>query len=262
MAARPRRAAGDAARHPRRRASSARAPSTAADRLAPGAGSPPATRSPSTGLPTRRALPPTGRAARWPGGRADRRPSSPGSDPVRPRAGSRSAAACSATSSSNREGSSPRATPTRGRSAPCCPDRSTGSPICARSAPAARAGSRPRRCALVTQLRSSERCRRWSSAPRLEPGERACCGLTSTRPTSSCPATSPRLSRCSRWGAAGKRSRTTTLPLDPGLARRLRVGAERVLRANWRQGHRSSDGVPYAFTCPATPRYRHQWYWD
>ena len=20
--------------------------------------------------------------------------------------------------------------------------------------------------------------------------------------------------------------------------------------------------MPYAFTCPATPRYRHQWYWD
>jgi hypothetical protein len=48
------------------------------------------------------------------------------------------------------------------------------------------------------------------------------------------------------------------------LARRarLRAGAERVLRANWREGHRSGDGVPYAFTCPATPRYRHQWYWD
>jgi len=43
---------------------------------------------------------------------------------------------------------------------------------------------------------------------------------------------------------------------------RLRAGAETVLRANWREGHRSSDGVPYAFTCPATPRYRHQWYWD
>ena len=44
--------------------------------------------------------------------------------------------------------------------------------------------------------------------------------------------------------------------------RALRAGAERVLRANWREGHRASDGVPYAFTCPATPRYRHQWYWD
>ena len=43
---------------------------------------------------------------------------------------------------------------------------------------------------------------------------------------------------------------------------RLRAGAERVLRANWREGHRAGDGVPYAFTCPATPRYRHQWYWD
>jgi len=35
-----------------------------------------------------------------------------------------------------------------------------------------------------------------------------------------------------------------------------------VLRSNWREGQRSSDGVSYAFTCPATPRYRHQWYWD
>ena len=22
------------------------------------------------------------------------------------------------------------------------------------------------------------------------------------------------------------------------------------------------DGTPYAYTCPATPRYRHQWHWD
>ena len=43
---------------------------------------------------------------------------------------------------------------------------------------------------------------------------------------------------------------------------RLIAGAERVLRANWREGHRAEDGVEYAFTCPATPRYRHQWYWD
>src|ERR1700744_2169282 len=45
-------------------------------------------------------------------------------------------------------------------------------------------------------------------------------------------------------------------------AQRIRAGAERVLRANWRKGHRSGDGVPCAFTCPATPRYRHQRYWD
>jgi glycogen debranching enzyme len=41
----------------------------------------------------------------------------------------------------------------------------------------------------------------------------------------------------------------------------LRAGAEATLRANWREGHRA-DGVAYAFTCPATPRYRHQWDWD
>jgi glycogen debranching enzyme len=43
---------------------------------------------------------------------------------------------------------------------------------------------------------------------------------------------------------------------------RVRLAAERVLRTNWREGRRRSDGVRYAFTCPATPRYRHQWYWD
>jgi hypothetical protein len=41
-----------------------------------------------------------------------------------------------------------------------------------------------------------------------------------------------------------------------------RAGAEGVLRGNWRRGHRASDGVPFAFSCPSTPRYRHQWYWD
>jgi glycogen debranching enzyme len=43
---------------------------------------------------------------------------------------------------------------------------------------------------------------------------------------------------------------------------KIRAAAERALRTNWREGHRSIDGVAYAFTCPATPRYRHQWYWD
>jgi glycogen debranching enzyme len=42
---------------------------------------------------------------------------------------------------------------------------------------------------------------------------------------------------------------------------RLREGARRTLEANWREGS-LRDGTPYAFTCPAPPRYRHQWYWD
>jgi hypothetical protein len=50
--------------------------------------------------------------------------------------------------------------------------------------------------------------------------------------------------------------------LTEGRVERLRAGARRVLADNWREGRRASDGVPYAFTCPATPRYRHQWYWD
>lgn len=34
-----------------------------------------------------------------------------------------------------------------------------------------------------------------------------------------------------------------------------------MLRANWREGVRR-DGRRYAYTCPATPRYRHMWHWD
>jgi glycogen debranching enzyme len=51
--------------------------------------------------------------------------------------------------------------------------------------------------------------------------------------------------------------------LSDGSARaRVTAAARQVLEGNWREGHRSSDGLSYAFTCPATPRYRHQWYWD
>ena len=50
------------------------------------------------------------------------------------------------------------------------------------------------------------------------------------------------------------------LPLDDARRARLNQLAETVLRRNWREG--TKHGVPYAFTCPATPRYRHQWYWD
>lgn len=52
-------------------------------------------------------------------------------------------------------------------------------------------------------------------------------------------------------------------PPDAGdRDRRLWAAAEAVLRANWRQGRRRRDGTPYAFTCPAPPRYRHMWHWD
>jgi hypothetical protein len=42
--------------------------------------------------------------------------------------------------------------------------------------------------------------------------------------------------------------------------RRLREAAWRTLAMNWREGER--DGRRYAYTCPAPPRYVHQWYWD
>jgi hypothetical protein len=49
---------------------------------------------------------------------------------------------------------------------------------------------------------------------------------------------------------------------DRDRRRRVVAQAEQLLHQNWREGHRATDGVRYAFTCPATPRYRHQWYWD
>jgi len=50
--------------------------------------------------------------------------------------------------------------------------------------------------------------------------------------------------------------------LGPAAAAQLRALAHRTLRANWREGRRRGGGEPYAFTCPAPPRYRHQWHWD
>jgi hypothetical protein len=37
---------------------------------------------------------------------------------------------------------------------------------------------------------------------------------------------------------------------------------EATLRANWREGRRATDGVPFAYTCPSPVHYPWQWYWD
>lgn len=37
---------------------------------------------------------------------------------------------------------------------------------------------------------------------------------------------------------------------------------ESVLRQNWREGTRTSDGTPFAYTCPRPGRYPWQWFWD
>ncbi len=50
-------------------------------------------------------------------------------------------------------------------------------------------------------------------------------------------------------------------PIAEDRASALRKRAHRVLAGNWREGHHA-DGTKYAFTCPAPPRYHHQWYWD
>ena len=42
----------------------------------------------------------------------------------------------------------------------------------------------------------------------------------------------------------------------------VRDRCERTLRQNWREGVRSTDGVPFAYTCPSPGHYPWQWYWD
>ncbi len=49
--------------------------------------------------------------------------------------------------------------------------------------------------------------------------------------------------------------------MTPAAPAWLEAAAAARLRANWREGI-SPRGVPYAFTCPAPRRYKHQWYWD
>jgi hypothetical protein len=42
----------------------------------------------------------------------------------------------------------------------------------------------------------------------------------------------------------------------------IRALCEATLSANWREGVRESDGVPFAYTCPSPGHYPWQWYWD
>jgi hypothetical protein len=42
----------------------------------------------------------------------------------------------------------------------------------------------------------------------------------------------------------------------------VRQRCQAVLRENWREGTRISDGVPFAYTCPSPGHYPWQWYWD
>ncbi len=46
------------------------------------------------------------------------------------------------------------------------------------------------------------------------------------------------------------------------MASELQRSCETVLRRNWREGERLSDGVPFAYTCPSPGHYPWQWYWD
>ena len=42
----------------------------------------------------------------------------------------------------------------------------------------------------------------------------------------------------------------------------IRARCEGVLRSNWREGVRTSDGLPFAYTRPSPGHYWWQWYWD
>src|SRR5947209_20081942 len=43
---------------------------------------------------------------------------------------------------------------------------------------------------------------------------------------------------------------------------RIRFECQEVLRRNWREGARKSDGVRFAYTRPSPSHYPFQWYWD
>ncbi|MGH2856064.1 MAG: MGH1-like glycoside hydrolase domain-containing protein, partial [Solirubrobacteraceae bacterium] len=55
-------------------------------------------------------------------------------------------------------------------------------------------------------------------------------------------------------------------PPDDALALprldRIRDRVQDVLRQNWREGVRGTDGAAFAYTCPSPGRYPWQWYWD
>jgi hypothetical protein len=42
----------------------------------------------------------------------------------------------------------------------------------------------------------------------------------------------------------------------------LRDLCAKTLEQNWREGRRTTDGVPFAYTCPSPGHYPWQWYWD
>ena len=42
----------------------------------------------------------------------------------------------------------------------------------------------------------------------------------------------------------------------------IRSLCNRMLRANWLEGVRESDRVPFAYTRPSPQRYPWQWFWD
>ncbi|HWF53253.1 MAG TPA: hypothetical protein VG223_01435 [Solirubrobacteraceae bacterium] len=50
--------------------------------------------------------------------------------------------------------------------------------------------------------------------------------------------------------------------LPDGPQEAVHATCERILRENWREGARESDGTPFAYTCPSPGHYPWQWYWD
>src|SRR2546421_809210 len=50
--------------------------------------------------------------------------------------------------------------------------------------------------------------------------------------------------------------------IAPELDTAIRANCERVLRQNWREGARKTDGVAFGYTCPSPGHYPWQWYWD
>lgn len=48
----------------------------------------------------------------------------------------------------------------------------------------------------------------------------------------------------------------------PDELEQIRSRCRKLLTGNWREGRRTPDGTPYAYTCPSPHHYPWQWFWD
>src|SRR5256885_224525 len=107
-------------------------------------------------------------------------------------------------------------------------------------------------------LANGRRSRSPSGASSAARGARRCAAATGDSESAMAPVVpDPRAGPCQ-----DARPMETSAALAPELDAAIRANCERVLRQNWREGTRKSDGTEFAYTCPSPGHYPWQWYWD